>query len=240
MLQNFVSNALRYTAQGRVIVGVLGSGNQPERLRVGVWDTGPGIAPEQQAQLFAEFQRAGHTSPWGEQGIGLGLAIVERMAKRLNHPIRFHSHVGYGSCFMLELPIAPPRQHSISITAPTQNALTRLKVLCLDNDATILQGMQVLLDKWGCHLLIAQTPEQARQILASETIQVLLVDQHLDADIEGLDFLLQYNTRHIPAALITADSNPALPQIVKQHGIGLLKKPLKPAALRAFLAGVSA
>lgn len=240
MLQNFVSNALRYTAQGRVIVGVMGSGSQPERLRVGVWDTGPGIAAEQQAQLFAEFQRAGHTSPWGEQGIGLGLAIVERMAKRLGHPIRFHSQVGHGSCFMLELPTVPPRQHTISSSAPVQNALTSLKVLCLDNDATILQGMQLLLDKWGCQLFLAQTPEQARQILATESIQVLLVDQHLDAEIEGLEFLLQYNSSNSPAALITADSNPDLPQIVKEHGIVLLKKPLKPAALRAFLAGVGA
>jgi signal transduction histidine kinase/Na+/proline symporter/CheY-like chemotaxis protein len=240
MLQNFVSNALRYTAQGRVIVGVMGSGSQPECLRVGVWDTGPGIAAEQQAQLFAEFQRAGHTSPWGEQGIGLGLAIVERMAKRLGHPIRFHSQVGHGSCFMLELPTVPPRQHTISSSAPVQNALTSLKVLCLDNDATILQGMQLLLDKWGCQLFLAQTPEQACQILATESIQVLLVDQHLDAEIEGLEFLLQYNSSNSPAALITADSNPDLPQIVKEHGIVLLKKPLKPAALRAFLAGVGA
>jgi signal transduction histidine kinase/Na+/proline symporter/CheY-like chemotaxis protein len=240
MLQNFVSNALRYTAQGRVIVGVMGSGSQPECLRVGVWDTGPGIAAEQQAQLFAEFQRAGHTSPWGEQGIGLGLAIVERMAKRLGHPIRFHSQVGHGSCFMLELPTVPPRQHTISSSAPVQNALTSLKVLCLDNDATILQGMQLLLEKWGCQLFLAQTPEQACQILATESIQVLLVDQHLDAEIEGLEFLLQYNSSNSPAALITADSNPDLPQIVKEHGIVLLKKPLKPAALRAFLAGVGA
>lgn len=240
MLQNFVSNALRYTAQGRVVVGVLASGKQPECLRVGVWDTGPGIAPEQQTQLFAEFQRAGHTSPWGEQGIGLGLAIVERMAKRLNHPISFHSQVGRGSCFMLQLPSVPAQQQTQSHPVPMQNALTSLKVLCLDNDATILQGMQLLLDKWGCQLFLAQTPAQAQQILSQESIQVLLIDQHLDADIEGLEFLLQYNTSNLPAALITADSNPDLPQIVKKHGIVLLKKPLKPAALRAFLAGVGA
>ena len=240
MLQNFVSNALRYTAQGRVVVGVMGSSSQPDHLRVGVWDTGPGIAEAQQAQLFAEFQRAGHTSPWGEQGIGLGLAIVERMAKRLGHQISFHSKVDHGSCFMLELPTVQPRQQTVSNNAPVQNTLTSLKVLCLDNDLTILQGMQLLLDKWGCQLFLAQTPEQARQILSTETIQVLLVDQHLDADIEGLEFLLKYNSNKIPAALITADSNPDLPQIVKEHSIVLLKKPLKPAALRAFLAGIRA
>ena len=128
----------------------------------------------------------------------------------------------------------------MSSSAPVQNTLTSLKVLCLDNDLTILQGMQLLLDKWGCQLFLAQTPEQAQQILSAETIQVLLVDQHLDADIEGLEFLLKYNSNKIPAALITADSNPDLPQIVKEHSIVLLKKPLKPAALRAFLAGIRA
>lgn len=240
MLQNFVSNALRYTAQGRVIVGVLGSASQPGYLRLGVWDTGPGIAPEQQAHLFAEFQRAGHTSPWGEQGIGLGLAIVERMAKRLNHPVSFRSVVDRGSCFMLEIPTTPAQQR-FTPTQSVQHPLSHLKVLCLDNDLTILQGMQLLLSKWGCELFVAQTPEQAQLILAQQTIQVLLVDQHLEADIEGLEFLLRYNTKTTqqrPAALITADSNPELPQQLKSLGIVLLKKPLKPAALRAFLAGV--
>ncbi|XID74806.1 PAS-domain containing protein [Alkanindiges sp. WGS2144] len=238
MLQNLVSNALRYTAQGRVVVGVRTSRQQPGYLQLGVWDTGPGISPQQQAHLFAEFQRGGHPSPWGEQGIGLGLAIVDRMAKRLNHPIRFHSVVGKGSCFMLELPVVTA-QHPVSTPViAAQHALNQLKVLCVDNDPTILQGMQVLLSKWGCTLFLAQTPEQARQILAQQPIQVLLVDQHLEADIEGLDFLHQYNKRQLPAALITADSDPQLPLRVKEMGIVLLKKPLKPAALRAFLAGI--
>ncbi len=239
MLQNLVSNALRYTAHGRVVVGVRHSNKNPNHLYLGVWDTGPGIAPEQQMQLFNEFQRGGHASPWGEQGIGLGLAIVDRMAKRLNHQIIFHSTVGKGACFMLALPmVAAQRAPSIPIQM-ANNTLNGLNVLCVDNDPTILQGMQVLLSKWGCVLFLAQTPAQAKEILAQQSIQVLLVDQHLEADIEGLEFLIHYNTQAIPAALITADSDPDLPLRVKELGIVLLKKPLKPAALRAFLAGVS-
>lgn len=247
MLQNLVSNALRYTAHGRVVVGVLSSKQHPNHLCLGVWDTGPGIAPEQQVHLFNEFQRGGNASPWGEQGIGLGLAIVDRMAKRLDHRIIFHSTVGKGACFMLELPIVAA-QHAPAIPLqPLQNSLNQLKVLCVDNDPTILQGMQVLLSKWGCELFLAQTPTEAKNILAQHAIQVLLVDQHLDAEMEGLEFLQRYNTKQcnqqctqqLPAALITADSDPDLPLQVKALGIVLLKKPLKPAALRAFLAGVA-
>lgn len=251
MLQNLVSNALRYTAHGRVVVGVRTSKQHPKHIYLGVWDTGPGIAPDQQATLFNEFQRGGNPSPWGEQGIGLGLAIVDRMAKRLDHQIIFHSTLGKGVCFMLQLPTVPAQHATTLPVQPAQHSLNQLKVLCVDNDPTILQGMQILLSKWGCELFLAQTPAEAQDILAQQPIQVLLVDQHLDADMEGLEFLQRYNAKpatkdatvkssqQIPAALITADSNPELPMHVKTLGIVLLKKPLKPAALRAFLAGVA-
>lgn len=247
MLQNLVSNALRYTAHGRVVVGVRSSRQYPHHLCLGVWDTGPGIAADQQATLFNEFQRGGNASPWGEQGIGLGLAIVDRMAKRLDHQIIFHSTLGKGVCFMLQLPTVLAQQTTALPMQPAQHSLNQLKVLCVDNDPTILQGMQVLLGKWGCELFVAQTPTHAKDILAQQPIQVLLVDQHLNAEMEGLQFLQRYNTRQgaqqstqqLPAALITADSNPELPIQVKALGIVLLKKPLKPAALRAFLAGVA-
>jgi Na+/proline symporter/signal transduction histidine kinase len=237
MVQNLLSNALRYTAKGRVVVGVLSSASKPQHIRLGIWDTGLGISPEQQAILFGEFQRGGHQSPWGEQGLGLGLAIVDRMAKRLGHALIHTSTVGKGSCFMLELPItAPPSKINMTQTASSY-ALAPLNVLCVDNDATILEAMQLLLHKWGCRVFLAKDPQQAAELLQQQPIHVMLVDQHLDADIEGLDFLLSC-TQQIPAALITADSDPNLPQKVKQAGFTLLKKPLKPAGLRAFLSTI--
>ena len=105
IIQNFVSNALRYTAKGKVIVGVLRSAEKPNNIRIGVWDTGPGIAEEQRIKLFQEFERCGHTSPWGEQGLGLGLAIVQRMTSLLDYPVHVYSEYGKGSCFMIEVPI---------------------------------------------------------------------------------------------------------------------------------------
>lgn len=87
------------------MVGVLRSSNRPNHIRIGVWDTGPGIAEEQRIKLFQEFERCGHTSPWGEQGLGLGLAIVQRMTGLLDYPVHVSSELGKGSCFMIEVPL---------------------------------------------------------------------------------------------------------------------------------------
>lgn len=238
ILQNFVSNALRYTASGRVVVGVLRSANQADHIRIGVWDTGPGISEAQQQNLFKEFERGGHNSPWGEQGLGLGLAIVERMTSQLHYSVQVLSQVGKGSSFVLEVPtVATPVTQN---TAQTQLSAPQksLNILCLDNDPTILQGMQNLLQKWGYQVYTALDPAQALQWIESEDIHVWLVDQHLNDDQYGLDFIQRHQQQHIPTALITADSDPDLPETLKAMNIVLLKKPLKPAALRAFLSSI--
>jgi len=238
IIQNFVSNALRYTAKGRVVVGVLRSAQQSGHIRIGVWDTGPGIAEEQRIKLFQEFERCGHTSPWGEQGLGLGLAIVQRMTSLLDYPVHVYSEYGKGSCFMIEVPIiAPPKV----VAAPVQAVPLKTKaykILCLDNDETILEGMSTLLTKWGYQVFKATEPEQAFEMIQQENIQVWLVDQHLNHDKIGLDFILANRQENVPVALITADSDPELPQRVKDMNIVLLKKPLKPASLRAWLSGL--
>ncbi len=239
IIQNFVSNALRYTAQGRVVVGVLASAQLPKHIRIGVWDTGPGIAVQQRIKLFQEFERGGHPSPWGEQGLGLGLAIVQRMTSLLNYPVQVYSSLGKGSCFMLEVPLAAaiPAHNSATAALPSF-AQSSFKVLCLDNDATILQGMHSLLSKWGYQVFSATEPEQALALIEQQKIQVWLIDQHLNRGQRGVDFIAQYRSEHIAVVLITADSDPELPQQLKQQNIVLLKKPLKPAALRAWLSGL--
>ncbi len=237
IIQNFVSNALRYTASGRVIVGVLSSATQPQHIRIGVWDTGPGISPEQQQKLFHEFERGGHNSPWGEQGLGLGLAIVERMTYQLGYRVEVKSALGKGSCFMLEVPTvaAPKIQPEIPQQKLPQNVLN---ILCLDNDATILEAMRLLLNKWGYHAFLATEPAQALAILQKHDIHVWLIDQHLNNNCYGLDFIREQQKQRIPTALVTADTNPELPETLKAMGVALLKKPLKPAALRAFLSSI--
>ena len=238
IIQNFVSNALRYTARGRVVVGVLRSAEKPNHIRIGVWDTGPGIAEEQRIKLFQEFERCGHTSPWGEQGLGLGLAIVQRMTSMLNYPVHVYSELGKGSCFIVEVPLVEAPK---IVAAPVQATPLRTKaykILCLDNDETILEGMATLLTKWGYQVFKATEPEQALEMIQQENIQVWLVDQHLNNSKIGLDFIMNNRQENVPVALITADSDPELPQRLKELNIVLLKKPLKPASLRSWLSGL--
>lgn len=239
IIQNFVSNALRYTASGRVVVGVLRSARKPQHIRIGVWDTGPGIAEEQRIKLFQEFERCGHTSPWGEQGLGLGLAIVQRMTSLLDYPVEVYSELGKGSTFMIEVPTVPAPQKTVAaLQQNTAILATGYRVLCLDNDETILDGMAALLSKWGYDVFKATEPEQALTIIQTENIQVWLIDQHLNRDQLGVDFILAHRPVSVPVALITADSDPELPQRLKEMNIVLLKKPLKPAGLRAWLSGL--
>lgn len=238
IIQNFVSNALRYTARGRVVVGVLRSAAQANHIRIGVWDTGPGIAEQQRIKLFQEFERCGHTSPWGEQGLGLGLAIVQRMTSLLGYPVHVYSTLGKGSCFIIEVPLVnAPKVTPVLVQAvPLKSAA--YKILCLDNDETILEGMSTLLTKWGYQVFKATEPEQALELIQKENIQVWLVDQHLNDNKMGLDFILTHRQVNVPVALITADSDPELPQKLKELNIVLLKKPLKPASLRSWISGL--
>lgn len=238
IIQNFVSNALRYTATGRIVIGVLRSAQRPQHIRIGVWDTGPGIAEEQRIKLFQEFERCGHTSPWDEQGLGLGLAIVHRMTTLLDHPLHVYSELGKGSCFMVEVPTAaaPPVLTTKPLAMPI--SAKALKILCLDNDENILNGMVTLLGKWGYEVFKATEPESAMQLIEQHDIQVWLIDQHLNQDKIGLDFIVAHRTEDIAVALITADSDPDLPQRLKELNIVLLRKPLKPASLRAWLSSL--
>lgn len=238
IIQNFVSNALRYTAKGRVVVGVLRSAERPGHIRIGVWDTGPGISEQQRAKLFQEFERCGHTSPWEEHGLGLGLAIVQRMTNLLDYPVHVYSQLGKGSCFMIEAPItaAPVKQASSAPVLPI--AGHAMKIMCLDNDESILEGMSTLLGKWGYEVFKATTPQQALDIIQEQSIHVWLIDQHLNDGEIGLDFIKAHRSDCVAVALITADSDPELPQHLKELNIILLKKPLKPAALRSWLSSL--
>src|SRR5690606_37982933 len=121
-----------------------------------------------------EFERCGHTSPWGEQGLGLGLAIVQRMTSMLDYPVHVYSKYGKGSCFMIEVPLTEaPKVMAVPVqTVPLKSKA--FKVLCLDNDETIVEGMSTLLTKWGYQVFKATEPEQAQELIEQENIQVWL------------------------------------------------------------------
>ena len=236
-LQNFAANALRYTKEGRVVIGTRRRGTHVD---IEVWDSGPGIPPHHLAQIFEEFRRFDQPSPWGERGLGLGLSICQRVSRMLDHPIGVRSWPGRGSVFTIRVPIAdtpvpatPPRA-----PAPTGD-LGGLKVLCLDNDREILDGMEALLSRWGASVRVAETVAEAVDQARSERPDVLVADYHLHDELDGLDALQSLREvcgAHTPAVLVTADGSDTVKRAARDLGIPVLTKPIKPASLRAFLA----
>ncbi|MBO9661626.1 NahK/ErcS family hybrid sensor histidine kinase/response regulator [Dokdonella sp.] len=238
ILQNFLANALRYTKSGGVVCGVRRAG---ANLRIEVWDSGPGIADDQLVHVFDEFRRGSHASPWGEKGLGLGLAICERMARLLDARIDVRSQPGRGSVFSVEVPRASARSSTprTRITTDDTTALAGgLHALCLDNDPAILDGMSALLTRWGVSCDLAGTPGEALAALQRRRPDLLLVDFHLDAAQDGLEALGALRTAcdpPPPGALITADTSAELAVRARALGYALLRKPVKPAALRALI-----
>ncbi|MGP1667566.1 MAG: PAS-domain containing protein, partial [Rhodanobacter sp.] len=188
VLQNFLSNALRYAEGGRVLLGVRRRGAQ---LRIEVWDNGPGIAPDEQQLIFQEFRRG---STAGGQGLGLGLSIAQRMADLLGHPLGLHSWLGRGSMFHLDVPIAQAAIQPKSVI----NALQPVpagRALLLDNEPAALAALRNLLSSWGWQVHAARNLEQALAVPWRADLYIL--DFHLDGGYTGLDVWLQLQANHL-------------------------------------------
>ncbi len=236
IVQNFLSNALRYTSKGGVLLGARRCGDE---VRIEVWDSGPGIPAEQRARIFDEFQRLEQPSPWGEKGLGLGLSICDRLAGILGHRLDLHSRLNHGSCFAVTVPrseAVPQRRQRVQ-RAGSDKQLP-LTVLCLDNDASILDGMRALLSRWGVDCRLALDATQAAQELVRGPIDLILADYHLSDDVDGLQALQQLREalgELPPVAMITADGSSELKLRARALGYPVLHKPVRPAALRAVL-----
>jgi signal transduction histidine kinase/PAS domain-containing protein len=244
VLQNLVSNAIKYTKEGRVLMGCRRHGSI---LRIEVHDTGPGIPDSKLDIIFQEFQRL-QVDGDGTTGLGLGLSIVERMAKVLETSVEVRSEQGKGSCFSIEVPIAVqellpavPVKSPRSRPAPVAASLT---ILVIDNEKAILEGMTLLLGGWGNLVLQAASEHEALSALnaSDNKIDLILADYHLNNE-DGISVVRSLRTRarrHIPAVLITADRTPAVADLATAHDIHVLRKPVKPAALRAAMSHVMA
>ncbi len=239
VLQNFTANALRYTQHGGVLLGARRVGSD---VRIGVWDSGPGIAIEQRVRIFDEFQRLEQPSPWGEKGLGLGLSICDRLANILGHRLTLDSSVGHGSCFSIYVPrteawVARRRVSSM----PAHLEQLPLTVLCLDNDPAILDGMHALLQRWGVDCRRALDVQQALNELRHGAIDLILADYHLNDEMNGLQAVayLRSMLRVLPSvAMITADGSSELKKQARSLGLPLMHKPIRPAVLRALLASI--
>ena len=242
VLQNFMANALRYTRSGRIVLALRVRGEQVE---LQVWDTGPGIPEHHMQQIFDEFHRYQQPFDWGEQGLGLGLSICQRISRLLGHALDARSQPGRGSMFSITLPkVAAPALVVTPRTAPgfdSDDALAGLRVLCVDNDHEILDGMRALLGRWKVQVITADTVDMALEKV-TEKPDVVLVDYHLHDRLDGLDTLVALREaagRPLPGALLTADGRDELKRQARERGYRVLTKPVKPASLRAFLTACS-
>jgi len=240
LLQNLLSNAIKYTTTGKVLLGCRLSG---ENLRVEVHDTGPGIPPDKHEVIFREFERLdGHAGK--EPGLGLGLAIVERLSRMLECPLTMTSRSGRGTAFSILLPRASTGhvKKTAASRALGTGAARATAVLVIDNEPAILEGMQKLLGGWGCKVLCAATGARAAAILRSERVDAILADYHLDNEdgLEVIEMLRALTGEPLPAILITADRSARTQEKARHHDVICLHKPMKPAALRALLNQVCA
>ncbi len=237
VLQNLVSNAIKYTRTGGVLLGARIKGGV---VSVQVLDTGPGIPEDKRTVIFKEFQRL--EGPGSNvRGLGLGLSIVERICRILEHPIRLYSRPMRGSNFSVLLPRAEPRSlpAQAAAPAPAPGNLSGCAVLCIDNEPVVLSGMETLLAGWGCNVRTAPSAAEALAVLARTRLvpDIILADYHLDSGT-GIDAILRIRKEldlQIPAVLITADHSLEVQRELRAHEIPLLRKPLKAGALRAIL-----
>lgn len=252
ILQNFLSNAVRYTrrgragdagaARGRIVIGVRRRG---ARLRIEVHDQGPGIPQALQREIFEEFRRL-DDGDRGDRGAGLGLAIVERIGRLLEHPIGLRSRPGHGSVFWVDLPLAdpalasPPPASALPATdAGDDDAPLRGTVAwCIDDDPRVVEATRALLQRWGCDVGFAGGPAAALDAATPATApRIVLLDMRLgDTDGPALYDALRARWGSAPAVvLVTAERDATVRALAAERGWGYLAKPVRAPALRALM-----
>lgn len=244
ILQNLMSNAVRYTEHGRITLTAEKIGNVVD---ITVGDTGPGIAESERECIFEEFQRgsaSGRTSASGT-GFGLGLSIVQRMAKALHHPIKLKSAVGEGSHFTVtanateavaEQTAASPSQSVLQ----TSYGFEKFQIIVIDNDIPVLEAMSTLLGQWFCKTTLVRSLTEVDSYLSENSAKpdIILADYHLDSHTCGVTAVERVRAKwgdDVPAIIITADHGEATEEHARASRCELVRKPVRPAALRALM-----
>ncbi|MGF7163095.1 Na+/proline symporter/signal transduction histidine kinase/ActR/RegA family two-component response regulator [Rhodoligotrophos appendicifer] len=236
-LQNLVSNGIKYTQSGGLVVGCRQHGGG---VAIEVHDSGPGIPDSKLKVIFQEFQRLDSTA--GDvPGLGLGLSIVERIVNVLGHSLDVRSKIGRGSVFAIHLPTTGRASQAPKVRLPRIPTahLNGISVLCIDNEAAILEGMESLLSAWGCQVMIAKDAEEAMAWIREDIrVDIILADYHLQQDtgLALIERLRRKAQQKLPAVLITADRSRILQSRATDLDVGYLTKPLRPASLRALIA----
>jgi signal transduction histidine kinase/CheY-like chemotaxis protein len=236
IILNLSSNAVRYTSSGGVVVGCRHRGNS---IRIEVCDSGPGIPEDQRRNIFGEFYRLAGENRHG--GLGLGLAIVERLCRLLDHPIDLTSEVGKGSRFAVTVPSAPSQaQFAPQIAAPMAADVSRDKfVVLIDDDALVLDSVGGMLRSWGCRVLTADSLDVASIALEGEQRPDLIISDYRlgngQSGIAAIAKLCEAFGATIPAFLMSGDTAPERLREAQLSGHHLLHKPVRPMRLRAMV-----
>lgn len=254
IVRNFLSNAIRYTDRGGVLVGCRRRG---PNLRVEVWDTGVGIAPDKTEAIFEPFYQVGNPERDRTRGLGLGLAIVERVARLLNAPVAVRSELGKGSVFSVEAPLVegPPSEEpfGLSLFEPTaapgrvreHQPMEGLFVVAIDDEPLQLAAFETLFSHWGCKVVAAPSAESALAKLAQAggTPDVILADYRLRDGLTGAQAIQRISAtlgHKLPGILLTGDTEPSRIAEAEASGFRLLHKPLDPQELRAVITALRA
>jgi Na+/proline symporter/signal transduction histidine kinase len=238
ILQNFLSNAVRYTRYGTVLTGSRRTGSA---LRIEVWDSGPGIPLSRRHEIFEEFRRIDMPNGESHRGLGLGLAIAQRTAKLLGCELTLRSWPGHGSVFAIGVPFGERARIASAGTprASDPDAVRGAVVMCIENETGVLTGIRALLSRWGCEVIAARTREAALDAIhLGASVDLLLVDYHLDGNVTGVELARELCAKlggDVPCIIMTADQTQQSKRDAASHGFQMLHKPLKPAALRAML-----
>jgi two-component system, sensor histidine kinase len=242
ILQNLVSNAARYTQAGGVLIGVRRRG---EFVRIEVTDTGSGIDESEIERIFEEFHRApAPGQPHNGEGLGLGLSIVQRMSQALDHQVEVRSRLGRGSRFTIVAPLAPdegPRAVDAVLVENWARAsdLSGRRILLVENDPDVLEATRWLLVQWGADVIAAKDLATVRKKLQGEPApDVVVADYHLDRGESGLQAIALARSlcrTEIPSVVVTADQGDEARELARAAGYEVLRKPVKPAQLRAVL-----
>lgn len=239
ILRNLVTNALRYTRRGGVLIGARTRG---ALLSIEVWDTGPGIAADQRGRIFEEFVQLDHPVHGARKGMGLGLAIVARLCRLLGHEITLDSRPGRGSVFRLQVPlgVAQPLAAPPGTSQSPVPSLEGVRVMVIDDDEAVLAGMRVLLDGWGVRIFAGlDAPEALREVeRAGVTPELLITDLCLANGVSGFEVTRELRRRFgaaTPAILITGSVTPEHAEQARAEGLHFLLKPVTPARLRTLI-----
>ncbi len=238
ILRNLVSNAVRYTRQGGVLVACRRRG---ARLRVEAWDTGPGIPERERDRVFDEFYQLENPERDRTKGLGLGLAIVRRLVSLLGCRLELRSRLGRGSVFVLDVPLSEALPATVEPLPPVKRSysLSGTRIVVIDDEGAIRESMQVLLSQWGCEVLTAGSGAEAAKLIEQGAMPELIVaDYRLRENATGtqaIELMHRCAGRDIPAILITGDTGPDRLREAQASGYRLLHKPVSPARLRSAI-----